>query len=195
MHTVDCCTAQVTICIVCHFNHHWTTSPAIKWKFAKLSRARKKQSNQYRQRLDLSFRPIKPRTRFHQSRFLGLSSFCNWRHSGSNRNGQSVWQPLTQEPTWWTQNISFLTARDPFSGPPISASESGEGNGAYVHLPKQSSIGQEQQMKRSEVIAPTSTQRGLVSCKRSTHIRILISYSLCFTGSKWSPTQRIIYFI
>ncbi|CAB1458151.1 unnamed protein product [Pleuronectes platessa] len=34
--------------------------------------------------------------------------------------------------------------RDPISRPPISASERGEGNGACVHLPKQSSIGQEQ---------------------------------------------------
>lgn len=37
-------------------------------------------------------------------------------------------------------------------------------------------------MKRSEVIAPTSTQNGILSCKRCEHTRILISYSLCFYG-------------
>lgn len=61
-----------------------------------------------------------------------------------------------QEPIWRSTTISFFAARHPFSGPPISASESSEGNGAYVHLPKQSSIGQEQQMKRCEVIEPAS---------------------------------------
>lgn len=65
-----------------------------------------------------------------------------------------------REPTWLSSIISFFAARHPFSGPPISASESREGNGADVHLPKQSSIGQEQQMKRCEVIVPASPNAG-----------------------------------
>lgn len=84
----------------------------------------------------------------------------------------------SQDPTWRTQSPSFLAARDPFSGPPISASESGEGNGAYVHLTKQSSIGQEQQMKGSEAIAPTFTQNMNLAHKRLNQIGNYLSYSL-----------------
>lgn len=79
----------------------------------------------------------------------------------------------------------FLAASIPCHWPPISASESGEGNGAYVHPPKQSSIGQNGPLKESPPIKPILTNN-------HTHLqRIQIhktqrkqTYSVFVTGSR-----------